>query len=293
MANFKLIDIDKIIGKNKSAIFKKYGTEAAITDFAILLGGYTSNNEVVYNKKNRKLLSSPWWTDSKEPEEEKLYVTCKNYAIDHAPEQATQIGIRPYANYNEIIKDNIIDYSIKDKTGTEEIKYGEYPQWIVDEEQSKKLEALYNLRVLFKTGKEYINYPEYNYNGVKYIRIVSNENSFRTLSNERKVRKNEIYWLKVSSITWIVNKYENSMLSKYIIASGISYKNIKDFLYNSFSKQIEKNKIITPSQEKQTYMEELIKVKQALLDIENICKNENDETIKEAVLKKIKQTTIK
>lgn len=290
MANFKLLDIDKIIGENKSTIFKKYGTEAAITDFAILLGGYVSNNEVVYNKKSRKLMSSPWWTDSKEPEDEKLYVTCKNYAIDHAPTQATQIGIRPYIDYDEIVKDNIIDYSIKDVKATEEIKYGEYPQWIVDDEQSKKLESLYNLRIIFKTGKKYNNYPEYNYNGTKYIRVVSKENSLKTLSNERKVKKDEIYWLRVSSITWIVNKFENSMLSKYILVSGMNYNKIQNFLDNSFSKEIEAIKMITPSQEKQSYMEELIKVKQALLDIENICNNENDDSIKESVLKKIKQT---
>ena len=290
MANFKLLDIDKIIGKEKSVIFKKYGTEAAITDFAILLGGYVSNNEVVYNKKSRKLMSSPWWTDSKEPEDEKLYVTCKNYAIDHAPTQATQIGIRPYIDYDEIVKDNIIDYSIKDVKATEEIKYGEYPQWIVDDEQSKKLESLYNLRIIFKTGKKYNNYPEYNYNGTKYIRVVSKENSLKTLSNERKVKKDEIYWLRVSSITWIVNKFENSMLSKYILVSGMNYNKIQNFLDNSFSKEIEAIKMITPSQEKQSYMEELIKVKQALLDIENICNNENDDSIKESVLKKIKQT---
>ena len=38
MLDFSFLDIEQIFGENRLKIFKKYGTEAAITDFSILLG---------------------------------------------------------------------------------------------------------------------------------------------------------------------------------------------------------------------------------------------------------------
>ena len=248
MKNFKLLNSENIT-ENKSEIFKKYGTEAGITDFAILLGGYVSEDKMVFDKKIKKIMASPWWIKTKVENNETQYVTCTRSKFDKAPITSTQIGIRPSIKYNEIYKDFIIDYSIKDKT-SEAIKYGEYPQWITDEEHANKLEALFNLNVLYKTGKEYMGYPEYICNSSKYIRcMASGKAESKKLSNGVEVQKHNTYWIKVTPISWIVNKNENLMISKYVLASGITYRGIENFLENSFSKEIEPIKIITPANE--------------------------------------------
>ena len=290
MKNFELLNSENIT-ETKSEIFKKYGTEAGITDFAIISGGYVSEDKIVFDKKLKKIMASPWWIKSKTENDEALYATCTKDKFDKAPMNSTQIGIRPFINYSKIFKDNMIDYSMKEKETSEEIKYGEYPQWITEKAHANKLEALLSLNILRKTGKEYMGYPEYICNSSKYIRCIANEASKR-LSNGSLTNKGQAYWIKVTPISWIVNKNENIMLSKYILVSGIEYKNIEDFLKNSFSKEIEPIKIITPANERHTYMDELVKAKQALLEIKKICEQEPEDNSKKLVLEIIKQATL-
>ena len=58
MYDFKFISESKI--KEDIEIFKEYGLIAAITDYAILLGGEVSSSN--FTKDNRK--SGFWWTSS-------------------------------------------------------------------------------------------------------------------------------------------------------------------------------------------------------------------------------------
>ena len=47
MRNITFLPANQIFGNKKLEIFEKYGTKAAITDFAILLGGLVSSNEYI------------------------------------------------------------------------------------------------------------------------------------------------------------------------------------------------------------------------------------------------------
>lgn len=46
MSNWTFLTEDMYWGDNQLEVFKKRGTKAAITDFAILLGGYVSSEHI-------------------------------------------------------------------------------------------------------------------------------------------------------------------------------------------------------------------------------------------------------
>lgn len=66
MSNFIFLKEEQIFGKNKLDIFEKYGTKCAITDFAILLGGYVATGFYTNEGSSRKDRTGWWWTQTPE-----------------------------------------------------------------------------------------------------------------------------------------------------------------------------------------------------------------------------------
>ena len=290
MDYFTLVNKEQLLGKQKLNIIKKYGTQAGITDLGILLGGYVSNKNLVHNKISRKIYAGCWWTQTQNENNatlNQIYITHINNEYYYARPTEKQIGIRPAIRYSEILKDNLIDYAMKNNT-IEVIRYGEYPQWVVEQELSKKLEELYNLNILIETKKEYTvnkKYKEYEYCSGKYIRFVcETQDETKILSNGRKVVNGDIYWLKVTPIQWLVSKIEDMMISRHIILAGIEYNkinesefkktNIKNFLDNTFSKDIKQSRKAVVGTERNEYLKKLIKAKKELIEL----KQESEET---------------
>lgn len=280
MIEFTILDLNKIIGETKANLLRRYGTQSAITDLSILLGGYVSKTHYVQNRKTRKMMAGCWWTKTQNKSNNELnqfYITHINNEYYYSRPKETQIGIRPSINYSALFKDDLIGYAIKSHTITE-IKYGEYPQWVVEKELSDKLDHLYDLEILCKTGKEYNidkKYTEFEYGGGKYIRLTATKSETNTfLSNDRNIIKDNNYWIKVMPIEWIVSKSEDLMISKNILIAGIEYNNtneenfektnIKKFLDNNFSKDINPSRKASPSNEKSYYLKRLIEVKEEL-----------------------------
>lgn len=48
--NFTFLTKKQLYGKKKIEVFKPLGAKAAITDFAIVAGGYVSNDYYIYGK---------------------------------------------------------------------------------------------------------------------------------------------------------------------------------------------------------------------------------------------------
>ena len=130
--------------------------------------------------------------------------------------------------------------------GIKEIEYGEYPQTIVSENISYLLERAYLHRTLKRTGKSYttdsVNYSdinvgfkarshiEYEYNGKKYIRFVGDSNcKGEKLSDGRKVKEGEAYWVEVEPIKWLVDEKNNIAVTKKIIFSGVQFNNKRNY----------------------------------------------------------------
>ncbi len=64
MSKFTFLTKEQCSGDDKLEIFKKRGTKAAITDFAILLGGFVSNSFHIENDNSLEGRTGFYWTKS-------------------------------------------------------------------------------------------------------------------------------------------------------------------------------------------------------------------------------------
>ena len=276
MLDLTFLSVEQIFGDNRLDIFKNYETECAITDFAILLGGYVSSIICIsYSSEKNILMKAGFWST-------KSYDVCNDVLVvdSHGDRSWHDVarrngGARPALPYSSISK--ISSNVVRGANGIKEIEYGEYPQWVVDENYSSELESAYNNGNMKTTSKNYTTdsvscsdtdtsfrtrtHTEYEYKGNKYIRFVGDSNSeVKFLSDGRKIKTGQVYWVRVEPITWLVDEKNDIALSKYILFSGVQFKNrsdykgnfentdIKQFMDKYFSKEIiTMNNILTTS----------------------------------------------
>lgn len=274
MGNFTLLTFEQAYGFDKLDIIKKYGTKAAITDFAILLGGSVSSNYYIVDE-NTKQKTCWWWTKT-EYNDNAACIFNANGNRRYNYDTSRTGGIRPAIPYSDIAE------SITNKTINEcdvlEVEFGEYPQTVVDERFSRELEVVFK-RGLKTNGQKFTTdsvasndmdsefkareHFVYEYKGEKYIRFVANKNSQdKYLSDGRIINSGDIYWVKVEPIKWLVDTKTNIAISKKLIVSGIQFKNKKDrdidfsgynikwFLDRCFAKDMSRYKTHTQYSEK-------------------------------------------
>ena len=240
MRNLTFLTEEQVFGENKLEIFKKYGTKCAITDFSNLLGGSVSSDD--YTSEGNTLKNrTGWWTKSSVGNNAARVVN--DYGNSYWDTvDARYVGARPALPYSSI--KSISSNGVRGMSGIKEIEYGEYPQWVVEEDYSCELERVYNNESLRTTGKYYTTdsvylgdtyisfrprtFIEYKYNENKYIRFVDDSNH-KSLSDGRTIKKGQVYWVKVEPIVWLVDEKEDIALSKYILFSGVQFKNIRDY----------------------------------------------------------------
>ena len=263
MSNFTFLTEDQVFGKNRLKIFEEYGTESVITDFSILLGGGVSSQYYTWLGNTKKDRTGTWWTQSRITDTCSKVITVSveqfcDYVIDYFA------GARPAIPYSEI--SSFCSKPVRKESGILEVEYGEYPQTVVSEEESKILENGYFNRTLGQTGESYTTdserkydvrrpfkerkHIEYCYKGEKYVRIEGGINdSGRSLSDGRKVESGISYWVRVEPITWLVDEKTGIALSKNILFAGVQFNNglydgdfdktdIKQFMDTYFSKDI-------------------------------------------------------
>lgn len=240
-----LLTEEQIYGKNQLDIIKKYGSKCAITDFAILLGGYVAQDYYTSEGKTLKDRTGWWWTKTPAYDNARvvdiLGISGWNYV------DKRNGGARPALTYSTI--SSITSNGVRGRSEVKEVQYGEYPQTIVDEIHSRELERLYNNGALKTTGKKYttdsvrwqdVDKPfmarkhiEYEYNGNKYIRFVADSNcAGEVLSDGRTIIAGNVYWVKVEPIIWLVDERANIALAKKIIFSGVQFNRKRNYQGN-------------------------------------------------------------
>lgn len=254
MNNFTFLSSNQIIGYSQLDILKEFGTKCNMTDFSILLGGHAyedsnnSQNNIGY-----------WWLST--PHFGEACVVDNTGKSFWKEAKSKDVGARPSVVYTDISS-----YCTKKtpiSNGLLEVEYGEYPQNIVFGGDAAQLEQVYLSGKMKKTGKSYTTssslsgssfrekkHIEFEYNGKKYIRVVANTNEFSSkLSNGKIFNANDVFWVKVEPIRWIVDVKANIALSKNILFSGVSFNNkfydgffsnsdIKKFIDEYFVKDI-------------------------------------------------------
>ena len=75
MSDFTFLTEEQIFGSNQIDVIKKRGTKAAISDFAIILGGYVSNDSYVDTDSSLKGRTGYYWTKSIDNENDVILVS--------------------------------------------------------------------------------------------------------------------------------------------------------------------------------------------------------------------------
>ena len=236
---FRFISKRKVFGDNRLDIFEKYGVEAAITDFSILLGGIYFDTNTIDGRglKNR---TGSWWLF--DYDENNQVSRVDGYGLcDSDDVKVRYNGIRPGLPYYLISSE--CSNSNSGITGVNEVLFGEYPQMAVGKDLSTELEIKFNDGDLFPTGKEYSTdsvyyqdmdkkfslrtHTEYEYNGNKYIRFIGDSNGDgKVLSNGVTVEFGKPYWISVEPISWFVDNNKHWAISKKILVSGVHFSNL-------------------------------------------------------------------
>ena len=270
---------------NQIQIFKKYGTNAAVTDFSLLLGIEVSSNHtcdtLYYRDKDYiDTRAADYWTKTREKDK---VIAISSYSFGYnSPKNMKNryLGIRPVIKYSDIL-DECLNKRLSDKEVIE-VEYGEYPQTICDEKIRLELEKEYKEDKLVKTNKTYVInstkepyntkiLQEYQCNGRKYIRFIADGNQVRTkLSNKKYIEYGKAYWIKVEPIIWMIDKEEDIAVSKKLLISGMPFDNnykesfeeteIYKYLNNYFIKEIITEKKIRDKsklEEVEEYLENL------------------------------------
>lgn len=129
------------------------------------------------------------------------------------------------------------------------IEYGEYPQWIVMENESI-LEEKYLNGELEETGKiykipevkdkyaedSYYEAKEYTFNGKKYVQIQVTDPV--TLSNKKKYNKGDYVWIEVSPVKWLFDEETHILISEFILSISNSLTSARAYLQKYLSHDI-------------------------------------------------------
>jgi hypothetical protein len=255
----ELCNDQNILGKVEK--LEQYSRRFGVTDFAKLLG--VDLYLIPNNGANKNL-----WTTKKMQDGLTIW---SNYDVSSPKDKYGYLGEIPIFNYTDL-KDEVIN--LKEENGIKEFVYGEYPQWVVDEELSNELEELCRNGSLIITDKNYTydsavvleekennsdfyidiksrKYVEYEHNGQKYVRIKGRK-VFEglTLSDGRTIKNKKTYWIKVEPIIWLSDSKDYIAIPKYTLYSKVTYCFLMDGcdsyggsdskkLIDAFSKEIE------------------------------------------------------
>lgn len=239
-----LLSEGQIWGNNKESqleVIRKYGTKAAITDLCVLTGSYLCE-DTDYNINEDSSLkgrTSWFWTRSDDNDNDVRAVNKNGDRFNFFRYKRSGV-VRP-ALQSSVIFSQISPNRVRGYNGTEEVEYGEYPQYAADSRMQSILESEYN-RGMNKTGRSYtfdsvkyddydtgfkpVTYEEYEYQGKRYIRIRSNSdfggNKFK-LSNGVEYRDGDYVWVEVSPVKWLIDYRTGILVSKLGLVSGIRF----------------------------------------------------------------------
>ena len=239
-----LLSEGQIWGNDKESqleVIRKYGTKAAITDLCVLTGSYLCD-DTDYNideDSSLKGRTSWFWTRSDDNANDVRAVAEDGNMYDRYSHIRHGV-VRPVLK-SSVIFSQISPNRVRGYNGTEEVEYGEYPQYAADLMMQSILELEYN-RGMKKTGRSYtfdsvkyddyntgfkpVTYEEYEYQGKKYIRIKANSdfdgNKFK-LSNGAFYRDDDYVWVEVSPVKWLIDDRTGILVSKIGLVSGIRF----------------------------------------------------------------------
>lgn len=229
-------------GGRQLDVLRQYGIKSAITDLVLLTGGSCEDSCTYMAPADDTLKGRTGWvyTRSSDGAGDVLGVFqdgSRYWEYRYRRDGAVRPALLSSSVFSQISPNRVRGYN-----GTEEVEYGEYPQYAPDSDMQIRLESEYQRGNLRTTGRDYtfdstryddysqgfqpVKYEEYEYNGKKYIRVKANSdygsNSFK-LSNGESYRNGNYVWVEVSPVKWLVDDRTQTLLSKVGLLAGIRF----------------------------------------------------------------------
>ncbi len=267
---FTLLNQEQIWDSNQLKIFKKYGTKAATTDLAVVLGGAVNSGQIVETSTGQAH-ASWWWSASENADTDVRVVGSDGPKTWSIPSRRND-GFRPASSFS-LIKD--LPNGVRGADGILRVKIGQYPQTLATELERKSLDKQFTDGTLKKTGHEYTfdshSYDEYSkafdprtvieyeWRGEKFVRVECLDSAPGVLSNKEQAQTGKTYWVKVEPITWLVDEDEKIILSERVLFAGIQFDssdsyngNFKKtfahkYLNNYFAKEVRWDSLVNQS----------------------------------------------
>ncbi len=245
-----LLSAEEIWGSKKLGVLEKYKIKETITDLCILTGCILCDDTIDVDNSLPSSTSYFWTRTSGAGYN---WSVSSNGLKSYTNITGRAIGVRPMLLLSPDVFEEITKNRIKGYNDTEEVLFGEYPQYAPSYGIQKKLESEYQNNKLFKTGRSYtfdsakiddystgftpVTYEEYEYQGKRYIRVTANSiynnNKFK-LSNDIKYLNGDYVWLEVSPVSWLIDDETHSLIAKKGLVSGIRFN--KECYDGDFSK---------------------------------------------------------
>ncbi len=255
-----ILKLDQVAGPNALEVFQKYGVEAGVTGYAIkrgtepfkLKGKFFAAQGIEPGGDLLDQMCCEYWTSTKAEGTIGKAYSIGGFEAKAEPTWESENGIRLVVPLEDIQDEIMSSYTIEGLNGeVKVVTYGEYPQSTFSVDESVKLTGLYENGVLKPTGKSYgaegfdteryydgdkwhyeqDDYPEYEYNGEKYVlakRAVYDNGDSR------------YFWSKVEPIEWLVDEKSGLAISRKCIVGGIPLKRNGVYLGNIDKTRVQK-----------------------------------------------------
>ena len=260
MSNLTFLTQEQCFESEKLDILQKRGTNAAITDFAILLGGWVDKYKNYWHIDDDVSLGGRtgyYWTKSDDGDNDTFVVKASGYG-QYFDAKIRDVGARPalpFSSIDSIPTNGVSGAPKRARDGVLEVEYGYYPQKAVSRDMQERLERAFERRSLSRTGKKYTTdsrkleddyltfspkqYDEFQLDGKKYVRVEANSCfgvfGFK-LSNGESYKDGDPVWIKVAPVKWLVDEKAKIMLTDKLIFAGVQFNHTKDYYTEDFDK---------------------------------------------------------
>ena len=254
MSNFTFLTQEQCFERDKLNILEKRGTQAAITDFSILLGAYVSDYHVE-NDSSLEGRTGYYWTKSDDGDNDArvVYANGDSHCNSVGKRDGGARPALPFSSISNIPTNGESGKRARD--GILEVEYGYYPQKAVSRDMQERLERAYRSGSISKTRNSYTTdsrrynaydekfapkqHEEYEYNGKRYVRVEANSDfggGEFTLSNGENYRDGDNVWVEVSPVKWLVDERAKVMITDKLIFSGVQFNHTRNYHTRDFDR---------------------------------------------------------
>ena len=254
MSNLTFVTQEQCFGSKKLDIFEKRGTKAAITDFAIALGGYVSSGSHIDSDPSLKGRTGWYWIKSDDGDNDARAVSNTGDRYDRSVTN-NDVGARPalpFSSINTIPTNGVSGKYETDVDGVKFVYNGYYPRTAPAKGIQDKLNMLSgriewnrkNMIPKLVEVPDIIDYDGktiktkwidgYRHNGKIYVRMESKRNV--QFSNGENYLVGDSVWFEVEPVKQLISETKKCLIPEEITFSGVPFSFTRDYKTENFER---------------------------------------------------------